>query len=168
MAVETLLDRVNSWLIAPDPWAKYQETLKRRHPGTGAWLVKDSERFFDWRSRSGSFLGLHGIPGCSKTVLSCTVVESIIDYCKLAPLRGVAFYFFDFREDETQGVRSLLRALLKQSSRQLPVASKDLQSLYQSAQEGGRQTTIDELLATLHEMLQHFDDSFIVMDALDE
>ena len=168
MAVETLLDRVNNWLIAPDPWAKYKETLKRRHPGTGVWLVKESERFFDWRSQSGSFLWLHGIPGCGKTVLSCTVVESIIEYCKLAPLRGLAMYFFDFREDETQGVGSLLRALLKQFSRQLPIASQELQSLYQSAQAGARQLTIDELLVTLHRMLQHFDDSFIVMDALDE
>ena len=126
MAVETLLDRVNNWLIAPDPWAKYKETLKRRNSGTGAWLVKDSERFFDWRSQSGSFLWLHGIPGCGKTVLSCTIVESIIDYCKLAPLQGLAFYFFDFREDETQGVGSLLRALLKQLSRQLPIASQEL------------------------------------------
>ena len=168
MAVDNLLDRVNNWLAAPDPWAKYKETLKRRHPGTGAWLVKDSERFFDWRSQSGSFLWLHGIPGCGKTVLSCTVVESIIDYCKLAPLRGLAFYFFDFREDETQGVGSLLRALLKQFSRELPIASQELHSLYQSAQAGSRQPTIDELLVTLHRTLQHFDDSFIVMDALDE
>lgn len=165
--MEKHIKRVNNWLAAPDPWAKYKETLKRRHPGTGAWLVKD-KRVFDWRSQVGSLLWLHGIPGCGKTVLSCTVIESILEICNLAPSQGLGFYFFDFREDKTQGVGNLLRALLKQFSRQLPIAFQDLESLYQSAEAGGRQPTIDELLVTLHKMLQHYDHSFIVMDALEE
>ena len=166
--MDNRLDKVYNWLLAADPWVKYKETLKQRHKRTGAWLVTDSEYLFTWRTRTESFLWLHGIPGCGKTVLSTVVIEAIVDFCESDPTRGAAFFFFDFIEEETQGVAKLLRSLIKQYSHQPSIASQELQRLYTSTQATGRQHTLDELLTTLRWMLTHFNDSYIVIDALDE
>ncbi|KAL9003733.1 MAG: hypothetical protein Q9188_003420 [Gyalolechia gomerana] len=55
--------KILKWLFAPDPSSNFNAALKRRHSGTGKWLL-ESQKYQDWKTARGSFLWLHGMPGC--------------------------------------------------------------------------------------------------------
>ncbi|ERS97064.1 hypothetical protein HMPREF1624_06393 [Sporothrix schenckii ATCC 58251] len=65
---------IRSWLKAPDATVNYNEACKKRHGGTGLWLVK-SPVFFSWLTKPNSFLWLNGFAGCGKSVLSSTAIH---------------------------------------------------------------------------------------------
>jgi hypothetical protein len=62
----------------------------------------------------------------------------------------------------------MIRSLIMQLSVQRPNRGQALTSLFYSKMRGEQQATADELLATLRQMLEEFDESFIIIDALDE
>ncbi|KAH0372123.1 purine and uridine phosphorylase, partial [Aureobasidium melanogenum] len=67
---------IRDWLSAPDPSTNYTNALEKRHPDTGLWFI-DGEAFERWKGQPNSFLWLHGIPGCGKTVLSSTIIQHL-------------------------------------------------------------------------------------------
>lgn len=172
MATDRRLERIHHWLSPPNPWRKYDETLKRRHEGSGAWLIKDNKNFREWQKQQngGSMLWLFGIPGCGKTVLSCTIIEHTLAECGIdsEQLDGLAFHFFDFREDETQSVDKMLRSFIDQLARQSVSAFNVLEELYIACRSKERQPTLDELLMVLHDIVNRFRCTCLILDALDE
>ncbi|RVD83532.1 uncharacterized protein DFL_007918 [Arthrobotrys flagrans] len=61
---------LNRWLSPPDPSINYHKALQQRHEATGAWFL-GGDAFNEWKTRRGSFLWLHGIPGCDRLYSSC-------------------------------------------------------------------------------------------------
>lgn len=56
------------WYSVVDPSSNHLAACGKREPATGDWFFKRAE-YIDWLSLSNSFLWVHGIPGCGKTVL---------------------------------------------------------------------------------------------------
>ena len=67
--------KILGWLSAPDPSINFNAALKRRHMDTGLWLL-GNQQFRDWQAAPGSFLWLHGIPGCGSCLLPFTTSRS--------------------------------------------------------------------------------------------
>ncbi|THZ07631.1 hypothetical protein D6C91_10230 [Aureobasidium pullulans] len=87
------------------------------------------DAFKQWKQHSNSFLWLHGIPGCGKTVLSSTIIEHL----KRGTNVGVLLYFyFDFNHTNKQTLDNVLRSLIKQLYRERPDARKPLDQLWPS------------------------------------
>ena len=56
------------WLSPIDPTTN-QAAARKKHEGeTGKWFTK-GEEYSKWKDSSNSFLWLHGMPGCGKTIL---------------------------------------------------------------------------------------------------
>ncbi|KAH0534081.1 hypothetical protein FGG08_007315 [Glutinoglossum americanum] len=161
------LEKIHRWLSAPDPSLNYNEARKKRQAISGAWFI-GSKRFAEWKTQPDSFLWLHGIPGCGKTVLSCTIVEDILHYCNHDPTLAVAYFYFDFNDAEKQQHEKMIRSLITQLSIQSASTPRSLESLFSSKMNGMQQPVAGELLATLRQMVQEFDQTFIILDALDE
>ena len=62
----------------------------------------------------------------------------------------------------------MLRSLIKQLSIQSASTPQALKALFSSNLNGERQPRANELLATLKNMIQQFNETFIILDALDE
>ncbi|KAH0548311.1 hypothetical protein GP486_007995, partial [Trichoglossum hirsutum] len=160
-------EKIYRWLSAPDPSLNYNEALKKRQAGTGAWLI-DNKQYAGWKANPDSFLWLHGIPGCGKTILSSTVVEDVLHYCDRGfNLRAVYFYF-DFNDTEKQQYEKMIRSLVTQLSTQCTSMPEALELLFSSKINGKQQPMASELLVILRHMVRDLSETFIILDALDE
>jgi hypothetical protein len=113
-------------------------------------------------------LWLYGIPGCGKTILTSTIIENVCRYCHLNPNLAVVYFYFDFTDVEKQSHEKMARSLVTQLSTQSANMPRALESLFSAKMSGKQQPMANELLATLRQMVQEFDDIFIILDALDE
>ena len=78
------------------------------------------------------------------------------------------YFYFDFKDVEKQGQEKMMRSLIVQLSSQLGSTPQSLEALYLSCENGQRQPRSDMLLVTLHQMMESFEETFIILDALDE
>lgn len=62
----------------------------------------------------------------------------------------------------------MIRSLISQLARQCTDQPNPLESLYTSSSDGARQPKICELGQALRDLVQNFNDAFIIIDALDE
>lgn len=152
-------------MSAPDPSSNYQKALEIRHTGTGTWFVK-REEFATWKTKSSSFLWLYGKPGSGKSVLAATINENIMDQCRLEPSTAVLFFCFDFADNEKQHHESMIRSFIIQLFTLNTHSFQALKSLRSSYGLG--QPSFNALLSLLREMIEHFQETFIIVDALDE
>jgi len=89
--------------------------------------------------------------------------------CK-AGLASMAYFYFDFRDNQKQHRRGLLSSLLSQLSAKSDPCYHTLSQLYSAHAGGTRQPSDDALLKCLIEMLevQGQPAMYIIIDALDE
>ena len=78
------------------------------------------------------------------------------------------YFYFDFKDVEKQGQEKMIRSLILQLSSQFGSTPQSLKALHLSCMNGERQPTRGMLLATLHQMMESFEETFIILDALDE
>ncbi|THV73569.1 hypothetical protein D6D28_03175, partial [Aureobasidium pullulans] len=156
--------RMIKWLSPSDPSTNYNKALEQRQEGTGLWFIH-GDAFKQWKQHSNSFLWLHGIPGCGKTVLSSTIIEHL----KRDTSFGVLLYFyFDFNDTSKQTLDNVLRSLIKQLYQQRPDARQPLDQSWNAHGEGSQRPSTSSLQSVLQAMLNMIDKVCIVLDALDE
>ena len=80
----------------------------------------------------------------------------------------MAYFYFDFNDVEKQQHEKMIRSLITHLSIQSKSTPRALESLFSSCMDGKRQPTTGALLETLRQMVQAFDETFIILDALDE
>jgi hypothetical protein len=79
---------------------------------------------------------------------------------------ATAFYYFDFNNDGKRDAISLVRALVAQLLAKIPTTASYLEAL--SSQIGERPLDIEYLLDILKTFIQQLDQTYLVIDALDE
>lgn len=62
----------------------------------------------------------------------------------------------------------MIRSLITHLSVRSASTSQALESLYSSKMNGNQQPTTNELLTTLRQIIQGFEETFVILDALDE
>ena len=162
-------DNIRQWLAGPDPSSNYNIALTKRHGGTGSWLL-GNDVFRSWKQDpgSGSMVWLYGIPGCGKTILCSTILENILESYASTPNIAVLYFFFDFDDPDKQRPENMMRSLLSQLSLHCVNVPPVLEKLYLSCLSGDRIPSFEAVLKTFHQMATAFDNTFIVLDALDE
>ena len=153
------------WLSAPDPAQNHQRAFEQRLEKTGLWFL-ESEQYTAWKTDAASFLWLYGMPGCGKTILSSTIIQSILQDCRNDPTKVIAYYYFDFNDPQKRVAERMVKSLIVQLSQYCIEPPTALYSFFSSRLRWRRQ--LDSLLQVLRQMIQNFPASFIVLDALDE
>ncbi|KAL8993437.1 MAG: hypothetical protein Q9169_006341 [Polycauliona sp. 2 TL-2023] len=163
---------IENWLsppdlsIALDPSINHRRAQKIHHEGTGSWFL-DSDHFARWEQQR-ILTWLYGIPGCGKTVLSSTIIEAIRQKYLLTDDTAVLYFYFDFNESQKQKPEFMVRSLILQLLDQSFKAFDKVKSLYVLCSEGRSPPELTALCETLVEVIQELDETFIVLDALDE
>jgi hypothetical protein len=164
LGFEQRREKIERWLSPPDPSTNYNRALAKRHEGSGLWFLQ-SDVFAKWKTKRNSFLWLHGIPGCGKTILSSTIIKNL----NSTPSSGPHLYFyFDFNDTSKQTLKSMIQSLVIQLSCKYEDSWKQLDSLFSSCEDGRRQPTREQLWKVFLLMTEHIKEVWIVLDALDE
>jgi Cdc6-like AAA superfamily ATPase len=152
------------WLAASNPSSNHNKALRQHHDGTSIWFVH-GDIFKEWKKQTSSFLWLHGIPGCGKTVLSSTIIEHLKqdETCET-----LLYFYFDFNDKNKQSLDDLLRSLVEQIYQSQPLSRQLLEQLWASHDEGRRQPSTSSLQSVLQVLLCGAGSISIVLDALDE
>lgn len=156
---------IRDWLKAPDATINHNAACAKRYPGTGSWFVKGST-FTNWLTKDGSFLWINGFAGSGKSVLLSTAIQYAARQKRSDPGVGLAFFYFTFNDDSKRDESAIVRALLLQLSGQRSDSETDLWRLHDSYNTGLPPTTV--LMAYLRQLIQKFDQVYILVDALDE
>ena len=98
------------------------------------------------------------------------IIEDVACHCETNPSSAFAYFFFDGRDGQRglQLVDSLVRSLIAQFAAPYGGIPATLAKLYQSSHDGRSQPSMESLQSVLLNILESFDDIYIVLDALDE
>ncbi|KAH9177215.1 hypothetical protein EDB89DRAFT_2090506, partial [Lactarius sanguifluus] len=161
------IDRdVRKWFSPPDPSTNHNTACDVYHNAPPTWFF-EAGVFKDWMS-NGSLLWIHGKPGSGKSILCSAIIQHIMTL-RDAGSASLAYFYFDFRDDQKQNVRDVVTSLLVQLSAYSKPCSDIIYRLYLTHGKGVQQPSNGTLVKHLKEMLivavQH--PIFIIMDALD-
>lgn len=157
--------KIRDWLKAPDATINHNSARMKCHTKTGLWLLK-GDTFKNWLKKSNSFIWLNGFAGSGKSILCSTAIQHTLRKKQYEQRVGIAFFYFDFRDQNKQDCIGMLRALLLQLSGQLGECAQDLGQLYKAYEPGTPPT--DALIVYLQRMIKRFHHVYILLDALDE
>lgn len=137
-----------------------------RQADTGLWLL-ESDLYKEWKVKA-SAIWLHGIPGCGKTVLCSTLLESIFENAAGDLGKTVAYFYFDFNDQQKQDPQLMIRSLISQLSQQCINISPGLDGLFLACENGQRQPSLDASLKVLQQLIEELPCTYVIIDALDE
>ncbi|KAF8476562.1 hypothetical protein DFH94DRAFT_803602, partial [Russula ochroleuca] len=162
-----LRENIHKWLSPPDPSTNHNIACGTHHKKSASWFFQGSI-FKEWKS-TGSLLWIHGKPGSGKSVICSTVIQDIEPMCK-AGQASMAYFYFDFRDANKQGLRDLVHSLLIQLSARSGPRCDILSVLYSVHDQGKKQPSDSILAKCLKEMLTLPDQppTYLIIDALDE
>ncbi|KAF7520534.1 hypothetical protein G7054_g12729 [Neopestalotiopsis clavispora] len=158
-------DDIMQWLAPPDVTSNFNKAIKARHPGSGSRLL-ESKAYTMWKIGNNSFLWLHGIPGCGKTILTSTVIEDLQKSQSHA--QTLLYFYFDFTDSRKQSFENTLRSLIGQIYHQNENTPKYLKSLYSLCRNGKVQPSFESLQRAFMKTIGGVEEVRIVLDALDE
>ena len=119
-------------------------------------------------NRPNEFLWVHGLPGCGKSVLASTIIDHTTVLCEDHPGYTLAYFYFDFRQDNQQTLDGFLRSILVQLSRKTSALPNGVTKLYDQHQSKDQQPPLSELIGTFMSMLRQSQPFYLIVDALDE
>lgn len=164
---ETMLQ----WLTPVEYTSQQHEYFfRRRHPGTGQWLL-DAPEFQAWLSATSYTLYCHGIPGAGKTILASVVVDHLCRRYGTDLSVLVAYVYCNFQQrgqQGTQNIEDLLASLTKQLARSHASFPTPIRDLYDTYTKRGTRPSQTDLTMLLHSMISLSSKTFVVLDALDE
>lgn len=99
---------------------------------------------------------------------SSNIVEHIKRDCHCDPTLRLAYFYFDFKDEKTTHYKKLICSLILQLSARQSDNSKALDQLYARNNDGDQQPNVNQLVTTLHDILEESPETYIILDALDE
>lgn len=164
LGFEQRQEKIDRWLLPPDPSTNYNKALEQRYEGSGHWFLASSA-FTEWKTRRSSFLWLHGIPGCGKTILSSAIIKNLNSVLSSQPL---LYFYFGFADIGKQTLESMIRSLISQLYYKHIETSQQLDTLFSSCEDGLRQLTCRLLCEAFLHIIEQVEEVWLVLDALDE
>jgi hypothetical protein len=186
---QTEISEILRW-ISQVPYKDNHTTTKdNRTDDTGRWLLVHPQ-YREWRGSSASMiLWLHGIrksnqlamssklislAGAGKTKLTSTVVDDIHEVLTARQNdEALAYFYCDRNQTDRQDPASVLRSFVKQLSsnrRENAIQPPTVNQYNQKKLEGyaSKELNIGESSQLLHELVDIYPQTTIVLDAMDE
>ena len=81
---------------------------------------------------------------------------------------GIAFVYFNYKKQDSQSVRTILGAIIKQLARQKACLPEELREFYRACFRNAERPSAEKLAKQLSQLISTFVRVYIVVDALDE
>ncbi|KAK6085081.1 ankyrin repeat protein [Seiridium cupressi] len=146
-----------------------QESLKSTMAQISLHTEQIREIYTRWLDVPHSHLWLSGIAGAGKSVLAGTLIEDALQ--RSAEKIAVAFFYCDYRNEQSQTPLGILGAIAVQIALQSGEAFDILQEYYEElhpSQGLEKQPEVEGLQETLGKMVQNMERALIIVDGIDE
>nr|XP_036581868.1 nacht domain protein [Colletotrichum truncatum]KAF6790425.1 nacht domain protein [Colletotrichum truncatum] len=163
-ATERKWDALLEKLSAYDHAAAFKRARSKRHNGTAEWIFNASDFKAWYNDTKSAVLHIVGKIGCGKTVLTANVVDYLIKH-RQQQSQAVAFFFVCFDDQTSQESEQVLRSIIRQVLNHGSCNDKYLGILEKSKDQFFSK---ESLLQLWNEIVQPFDDFFLVLDGFDE
>jgi len=155
------------WLTPIDYASQQSDFISRRQERTGLWLL-NSDEFQQWIKQPKRTLLCPGIPGAGKTILTSIVIDHLYELNHDNPTTGIAYIYFNFRQQHEQKSEDLLSSLLKQLLWGQESIHESVKTLYERHRPNQTRPSLGEIGAVLRSVVINYSRTFIIIDALDE
>ncbi|KAF2175434.1 hypothetical protein K469DRAFT_647119, partial [Zopfia rhizophila CBS 207.26] len=155
-----------TWISDLDFSAKQRDFFTGCEQGTGEWFLK-SDIFEAWIGGDSGTLWCPGVPGAGKTIIMSLVVDYLERNLALDHV-GIAYIYFNYKEQSEQTATNLIASLLQQLVRKDAFVSEEITSLFHRHMQQLTRPTIAEWSMLLESQIGRFSRVFILIDALDE
>ena len=136
---------------------------KKKELGNGYWIQKSFSNSRKERSRY-YFAQVFLVRG-----IASIVVDHLLKVFRNDLTAGVAFVYYNFRQQHEQRRIDILSSLLEQLSRQLPSLPECVIELHKTHNGKLRtQPSTREISSTLQNVIKEYSRAFVIIDALDE
>ncbi|KAI5852526.1 ankyrin repeat-containing domain protein [Morchella snyderi] len=161
-------DKILEWLYEGAFDTKHREISNRRQKNTAQWILVSPE-VTDWMNNPSDsrLLWGYGIPGAGKTFLSSMMIDYFQEYSSETGC-GLAYIYFNYKEQLEQKPAVVLASIIKQLSSQLLNLPKVVQDLYGKLSLLKRRPSFPDLENILVAISKLFPQTYIICDALDE
>jgi hypothetical protein len=156
------LERLRSWLSAPDAYTNHEDARSRHEPGTQL-IFLDSIEFASWVAGRIRVLSLVGKAGCCKTILISTMIEEMLDHTAREPDHAVAFFYFAFSDQRKQSYRNMLLSIIHQLA-----DYPHVHAILKSAMKSGMPLSVGLLEECIRSLASDVGRISLMIDALDE
>ncbi|KAF4981126.1 hypothetical protein FDECE_17743 [Fusarium decemcellulare] len=158
---------------------KHMDVTKMRHPQTGSWILTEP-RLQQWLNsyhhrpssthREELTLWCHGIPGCGKTVLFSSIVDSLQSQCDVT----VAAVYLSHKDPSRHDPVAIFRALVRQIAESLygdqhfrvQQSMRELRARCMTPSE--RDPSLHEILELLEELGRLDQNILLCLDSIDK
>ncbi|KAK6497142.1 hypothetical protein TWF506_004617 [Arthrobotrys conoides] len=164
ISVESSHKDIADWLLLKGYDSKYKNAIEKHIKGTGKWFVDDVESWLK-DPQSESVFWCRGIPGAGKTILTSVTIQHIQDQAKTHGFDGVAYVYFDQKDQDMQTTKVAIASILGQLAYQIPGLWPPLEKLYRQCRNGKETPLLDALLDIL---INSPAKVFLAFDAVDE
>ncbi|KAK4127390.1 hypothetical protein N657DRAFT_678006 [Parathielavia appendiculata] len=147
MRADQVSPEIRIWLQAPDASINYNESCKKKHPGTGLWFIR-GPYFNTWLRTARSFSWIHGFAGCGKSDSSTMLRVLILQF--VSQLKHQETTFSRLHPDY-RGATPPDHALMDYL-RQLVAKFNDVYMVLDALDESPRHKHREDLLQTLEKM----------------
>ncbi|KAL9043979.1 MAG: hypothetical protein Q9214_002852, partial [Letrouitia sp. 1 TL-2023] len=152
-----------------NPLQHHQANVALRREGTLIWFI-DNEDFQTWIHTKNSKIWVYGIPGAGKTVLAAAAITKTLQLSN--EHNAVAYFYCDYKDDETQQPLRILGSLAEQIARQSERSFSRLDAFVKQKYPSDRMNTFncscEELCQLIIEMASDFQNVTISVDGIDE
>jgi ankyrin repeat domain-containing protein 50 len=143
----------------------HDEICNQRLAETGNWFLQ-GQTFREWRDSRESFLWVHGVPGCGKTVLCSSIIQHAVSFCSLRRNHHIGFFYFSFSDLSRSSTDSLARSVLRQLLLQRETLPDGVVDIYRRC--GPRRPSTENWLSALRSVVKGKRQTYVIIDALDE
>ncbi|KAK8052485.1 hypothetical protein PG993_003870 [Apiospora rasikravindrae] len=162
--LKTALD----WISPLDFLTLQRASQRQPLRGTGEWFLNNPQ-IRGWCDGRTKAVWCHGIPGAGKTVLATTLFQELqktLAHDKVAVL--IAYCSFD--DPNTHSADNMLSSLLRQLVESRGQMSDAVRNLYyeHTRNREKQRPSREALVSTFSKELENFDQTFIIVDGLDE
>ena len=159
--------KIIGWLSSIDVSANHNAARNKHESTTGDWLVK-SQDFERWLKQADGFVWLYVFAGCGKSVLCSTVIDHTLLFIESNKPSTLAYFYFDFRENQKQTVCSLLYTLVAQLLQTPDPIPESVVEFYSRYEAQSPPSIVHVAIELLFSVLGSPGHKYIVVDALDE
>ncbi|MCJ1394650.1 hypothetical protein MMC18_007530 [Xylographa bjoerkii] len=179
-------DSILNWLSSLDFHEKQKATFAKHQEGTGQWLLNANE-FQQWflggqnstlwcpgirRCVPIDFMLIHLLiyeneAGAGKTVMTSVAVNYIEENTQRSKV-AIAYVYCDYKDPKTQSEIQLLSSIIRQLAEQSKPLPPEVNAFRDKYAEKRRHPTADERISLMRTISEHFERTYVFVDALDE
>ncbi|KAI9714422.1 MAG: hypothetical protein M1820_000383 [Bogoriella megaspora] len=160
--------QILDWLCPIQMSQIHQSISDRAGKGSGQWFLS-SDSFGDWKTGLNNPLWCWGIPGAGKTVIASIIVNNLRQATSDSQKGkvGIAVVYLKYN-DHDQTPENLFGSVLQQLVQDSDFIPPQVISSFERHHGRNTTATFDEIVQMLQSTIEGFQETFFVIDGLDE